>query len=421
MMDDWQGQVLVVDDEQINRSMLAELLREECKVILAKDGTQALEKVARHHPDLILLDINMPELDGYQVLQRLQLDAQTGGIPVIFITAQDSVSQEEKGLLLGAVDYITKPFSAPVVKARVKLQLKVARQHRMLEHLASLEHASNLALSQTNAELNQTLEALRQAQKQVVEAEKMAALGGLVAGVAHAINTPLGVGVTAASTLHTQVVHMHGVYLSGKMKKADLESFFCDSEESALMITRNLETASELIHNFKQIAVERGAEEARCFDLGAYLAEVLDSVRVQTEGGRLETMLDCPPGIVVRSFPNALMQIVANLAANAVNHGSGPDGAARVSLSVSRRGRETAVTFSDLGSGIAPDVIGKIYDPFFTTRRASGSGGLGLHIVYNLVTQTFNGSIECVSAPGAGCTFSMLLQMDDGTVGEIRH
>lgn len=137
--------ILIVDDTALNRQLLNELLKDEHTVILAKDGEQALEKAAQHRPDLILLDVLMPGMDGYEVLRRLKADPRTADIAVIFITGLDSPEEEAKGLSLGGSDYIAKPFHAPVVQARVALHLKLARQRRLLESLANIDALTEIA------------------------------------------------------------------------------------------------------------------------------------------------------------------------------------------------------------------------------------------------------------------------------------
>lgn len=134
-----RAKILVVDDEPSNRSLLAEVLKEDYKVILAKNGEMALQLAERHRPDIVLLDVVMPEIDGYQVLRTLKSQDETRHIPVIFISALDSVADEEKGLLLGAVDYITKPFHAPIVRARVRNHMDAVSHRRLLERLALLD------------------------------------------------------------------------------------------------------------------------------------------------------------------------------------------------------------------------------------------------------------------------------------------
>lgn len=267
-------------------------------------------------------------------------------------------------------------------------------------------------LESNNAELESTLGALQRTQKQLVEAEKMAALGGLVAGVAHEINTPVGVGVTAASSMLDSAVAFAQIYRAGKMKKADLEGFLADSQETSQMILDNLARASDLIQSFKQVAVTQSSESARRFKVNAFLHEILDGLPPKLQQDRISYVVDCHEDIEIESFPGAFLQVVSHIVGNAIVHGydAGQDGV--VTISVARDDAWLMLVFSDAGKGIEERHIDKVFDPFFTTRRGTsetGSSGLGLHIVYNLVTQTLRGSIRCSSVAGKGTEFVVLV------------
>jgi two-component system, NtrC family, sensor kinase len=262
------------------------------------------------------------------------------------------------------------------------------------------------------AELQQTLNVLTSTQKQLVQSEKMAALGGLVAGVAHEINTPVGVGVTAASSLQDSASNLLALYRQGKMMKADLEEFLEMSDQSSRMILSNLERAANLVHSFKQVAVDQSSQASRSFDVRDYLEEILTSLSPALNPRRVGYTIACPAGIVIDSAPGALSQIVTNLVMNALAHAYEPEQAGQLRIAASVAGARLRINFSDDGKGIAPDIIGKIFDPFFTTRRALGGSGLGLHIVFNLVTQTLRGTIECRSTLGQGSTFTIELPVE---------
>jgi signal transduction histidine kinase len=256
-------------------------------------------------------------------------------------------------------------------------------------------------------ELKHTLSALKQAQTQLVQSEKMAALGGLVAGVAHEINTPVGVGVTAASTLQVSAARLGTLYQQGKMMKADLEDFLEVSEQSSQMILTNLERASNLIHSFKQVAVDQTSEAARRFNVKAYIEEILMSLGPQLKKTSLRYALECADDIVIDSYPGALSQIVTNLLMNAVMHAYAPGQDGTMTLEVALHASRLQLRFCDDGNGIASDIVPRIFDPFFTTRRGQGGSGLGLNIVYNLVTQTLKGTIVCTSEVGKGTCFAI--------------
>ncbi|MBY0432208.1 MAG: PAS-domain containing protein [Rhodospirillales bacterium] len=258
----------------------------------------------------------------------------------------------------------------------------------------------------------EALAELKAAQGTLIETEKMASLGGLVAGVAHEINTPVGVALTAMSLLAERTRRFRAAFEDGQMKRSDLKAYVeCAGEVSDLALA-NINRAAELIQSFKQVAVDRASAERRPFPLGAYLGEVLSSLRPQLRRSPIEVAIECREDIAVDSYPGALAQVVTNLVMNAVVHAfpEGRAGTIRISTGPRSAG-QVEIAFADDGKGIPPENLGRIFEPFFTTRRGSGGSGLGLHIVYNLVTQTLGGTLSVASMPGQGTTFTLRLPL----------
>lgn len=263
------------------------------------------------------------------------------------------------------------------------------------------------ALQQANRELKQTLAELTRTQRQLVESEKLAALGGLVAGVAHEINTPLGVAVTAASHLEQESQVLERTIEEGRMTRSALSEFLQHARQGAQLVLRNLERAGTLVKSFKQVAVDQASEQRRVFRLDAYLGEILTSLRPRLKGTPLRTEVECPTDIVLDTYPGALYQITANLLVNALVHAYAPGHAGCLRISARAAGEDVLIEFADDGAGMPEAVRRRVFEPFFTTRRGSGGSGLGLHIVYNLATQILGGRIECESAPGQGTRFRL--------------
>jgi PAS domain S-box-containing protein len=280
---------------------------------------------------------------------------------------------------------------------------------RMNESLELRVHERTSQLEAANAELTKTLEQLTNAHKQLVESEKMASLGGLVAGVAHEINTPVGIGVTAASHLEVKTRAILDEYKAGGLKRARLEEFLDVCDESTRMILSNLKRAAELIRSFKQVAVDRSTEDRRKFKLRAYLDEVLLSLRPHLKKTEHSVAVICDPELTMDSYPGALSQIITNLVMNSLVHAFDPGTAGSITILASQKGHDVELIYVDNGKGIAPEHLDKIFEPFYTTRRGRGGTGLGLHILYNLVTQQMHGSVRCESVPGQGTTFTLLL------------
>ncbi len=264
-------------------------------------------------------------------------------------------------------------------------------------------------------ELQQAMETIQQTQKQLVESEKMVALGSLVAGVSHEINTPLGIGVTAASFMAEKSKEFAALYHSNAMKRSDLESYLGTIDETAGMIQTNLIRASELVKSFKQVAVDRSMAAKRTFQVTPYLRDVLVSLQPQLKKTRMQVEVRGADDIAIHSDPGAFSQIVTNLIMNSIIHAYEPEEEGKLTIEVmSERDNELTIRYSDDGNGMSDEVAGQIFNPFFTTNRSGGGTGLGMHIVYNLVTQSLGGTIRCDSRLGAGTVFTLQFPMNEG-------
>ena len=248
-------------------------------------------------------------------------------------------------------------------------------------------------------------------QRYLIETERLAALGGLVAGVAHEINSPVGISLTVASTLAHRCANFADQIVSGPVRRSLLAEFADGCRDAANQLVADLQRAGELIQSFKQVAVDRSNADRRTFDLKHATEQIVASVRPGLPKSRDSLALEMPSDVTLDSYPGAYGQVLTNLIFNAVTHGfTGPGG--HMLINARRLGMEQVeITFSDDGSGIPEEVQRHVFDPFFTTRRAQGSTGLGLYIVHNLVTQKLGGRITLVSALGKGTTICMTLPL----------
>ena len=249
-------------------------------------------------------------------------------------------------------------------------------------------------------------------QRYLIETERDAALGGLVAGIAHEINSPIGISLTVASTLAQRCANFANQIASGPVRRSMLVEFADRCRDAANQLVVNLERAGDLIRSFKQVAVDRSHADRRTFDLKLVTEQVVASVRPALPKSRVSLGLEMPSDIALDSYPGAYGQVLTNLIFNAVIHGfaDGPGG--HVLIKARRLGLEQVeITFSDDGSGMPEEIQRHVFEPFFTTRRAQGSTGLGLYIVNTLVTQQLGGRITLVSAPGEGTTICMTLPL----------
>ena len=260
-------------------------------------------------------------------------------------------------------------------------------------------------------------------QRYLIETERLAALGSLVAGVAHEINTPVGISLTVASTLAHRCANFSDQIASGEVRRSQLAEFAGSCSEGADQLVANLKRAGDLIQSFKQVAVDRSHSERRLFDLRIVTEQIVASVRPGLPRPRRDSLaLEIPPDITLDSYPGAYGQVLTNLIFNAVIHGFADDADGHMLIKARRLGTDQVeITFSDDGSGIPEPVQRHVFDPFFTTRRTQGSTGLGLYIVHNLVTQQLGGTITLVSAPGKGTSICMTLPLPALAQAEPAH
>ncbi len=264
-------------------------------------------------------------------------------------------------------------------------------------------------LASANQDLQNTLADLQRTQKQLVLSEKLAALGELVAGVAHEINTPVGVALSAGSTLAEKNRTLAELFTQGEMKRSDLMQFLDDSREGTEMILMNLGRASELIRSFKMVAVDQVSEHRRIFNVKEYINEILLSLRPKLKKTKHRIEVHCDPDLVLESFPGAFSQLLTNFIINSLIHAFEPDQMGEIRIEVNRTNGVLDIRYVDNGKGMAPENRDRIFEPFFTTARSQGSTGLGLHIVFNIVTRTLGGTIVCESAPGQGTAFHVTM------------
>ena len=266
-------------------------------------------------------------------------------------------------------------------------------------------------LATANEELQATLEDLRRAQGQLVLSEKLAALGGLVAGVAHEINTPVGIALSAGSTLADRNRALAEQFTAGGMKRADLATYLDEANEGLAMLLANLNRASDLIRSFKMVAVDQVSETRRSFNLRTYIDEILLSLRPKLKKTSHRVNVHCPEDLVVESYPGAISQILTNFITNTLTHAFAADEAGEITIEAERCGDTLELRYADNGRGMTPEVRQRIFEPFFTTARGQGSTGLGMHIVFNVVTATLGGTISCTSEPGQGTSFRVTVPL----------
>ncbi|WP_446808716.1 ATP-binding protein [Methylomonas sp. 2BW1-5-20] len=418
---DRQATILLVDDESINLSIFGQFLAPYYQVLVATDGPRALQLAGgTPKPDVILLDVMMPGMDGYQVIGQLKADPDTRDIPVIFVTALSSDVEEERGLLLGAVDYIYKPCHLSILLARIKtqLELKNARdwlkdQNAYLETEVQRRHQENQVVH-----------------LQLLQSEKLAAIGQLAAGIAHEINNPIGF---VSSNLNTLNGYLHDVFSVMDACDAALNENPLSAE--TLQDLRELKTSKQLDYlrgDIPELIAESREGLSRVRDIIQDLKDFAHTDKNEWELGDLHKGLDSTLNIIgnelkyrctvhkqygeipqIYCLPSQLNQVFMNLLINAA-HAIETKG--DIHIRTGCTGQEVWVEIGDNGKGIAPENLTRLFEPFFTTKPVGKGTGLGLSISQNIVRK-HGGRIDVSSEPGQGSRFRVWLPIRPPELG----
>jgi C4-dicarboxylate-specific signal transduction histidine kinase len=260
-------------------------------------------------------------------------------------------------------------------------------------------------LRKRNSELAASMETIQVAKDQLLESERMASLGGLVAGIAHNINVPLSVSVTATSFLQDRLKKLQDAHAEKKLTGNIMASFFSEAEQSVMLLTNNLNSAADLISSFKQITVDQTSEAEREINISAYLSEVVESLTPNFKKTQHTIDIHCPDNLSIKCAPGVLAQILTNMITNSLIHGFEGKSKGAIKLDISEQQNNLIINYRDDGRGLDEETLKWHFDAFFTTRRGKGGNGLGTHIMYNLVTQTLGGKIEAFSEPEQGLRY----------------
>ena len=421
-----RGFILVVDDNPTNLSVISQALRSVgWQVRIAVNGEDALSKVAHNPPELILLDVQMPGIDGFEVCVRLKADSATADIPIIFMTALADTASKVKGLSLGAVDYITKPFEREEAIARVRVHLQLRYLTQNLEQ----------QVEERTLQLSQALEELQNSQLQLVQSEKMSALGNLVAGVAHEINNPIGciVGnVTAVQDLIADLFRAIDLY-SQKLPDPDVEIV---EELEDLDLNYLREDWPKLVKAMKDAGdrITSISQSLRTFSradgdrpVTCNLHDGLDSTililkhRLKANENRpaIEVVKNYGELPEIECFPGQLNQVFMNIIANAIDMFDDmaqsqaldelKDNTQKITIQTEKTDTQVFIRIRDNGKGMIEETQAKIFDYLFTTKGVGKGTGLGLAIAKSIIVEKHRGTIEVDSIVGQGTTFTILL------------
>jgi signal transduction histidine kinase len=400
--------VLIADDTPEMRALIAEILSDHYRISTVSDGAEAAEAARRDPPDLIISDVMMPHVDGYELCRRIKEDPATAAIPFVMLTAKADLTMKIEGLNRGADDYLVKPFSPEELRARVRSLLRLRKLHGELE--------------KRNADLNSALVDLKDAQSQLVQSEKMSSLGQLVAGLAHEINNSINAVYNGIQPLHTRARKLADSVAAalssaeGTIAVADREEILAGFRKiSALadVIENGATRTARIVRDLKTFS-HPGSEKLDEFDLNKALEMCLNllsnpirhRVTVHTDYGELGPVRG-PSGQLNQVFMNIL-----NNAQQAIT------GTGEIMIATRREGDRAVVRIRDSGCGMSEEVRRRIFDPFFTTKAPGVGTGLGLSLSYGIIAK-LGGTIEVHSEPGQGSEFVVSFPCQGEAVAEV--
>ena len=435
-----QFTILVIDDNPTNLGVIVDYLEtKNFTVLVAQDGESGLKRASYAHPDLILLDVLMPGMDGFETCRQLKQNAVTCEIPVIFMTALSNTEDKVKGFVVGAVDYVTKPVQQEELLARIQVHLKLQELSRALEE-------KNQLLAEKNSNLENALSELKHAQIQIIQSEKMSSLGQLVAGVAHEINNPLNFVDANLSyvqryaqdlltfvTLYQKHYPNPGSEIQSKAEEIDIE--FLQEDLGKLLNSMRVGTdrINQIVLSLRNFS-RMDEAEFKAVDIHDGIDSTLmilqHRLKVNPEFLEIQIIREYGDLPLIECYAGQLNQVFMNIFANAIDaieesatehikQKSSYDGCITIRTSTIDS-QWAKISISDNGSGISEQAQQKIFEPFFTTKSIGKGTGMGMSISYQIVVEKHSGILEYRSDLGVGTEFIILIpvqqQIDETTL-----
>ncbi|MEG4812376.1 response regulator [Microcoleus sp. F8-D3] len=434
-LESYVANILVVDDTPDNLRLLSTMLSDKgYKVRGVINGQMALKAARSTPPDLILLDISMPQMNGYEVCQHLKADARTSGIPVIFLSALDRVLDKVKAFAVGGVDYITKPFHLEEVLARVENQLTIQRLQKKLHEQNARLQESEAKEREKSQQLELALQQLQNAQAQLIQSEKMSSLGNVVAGVAHEINNPISFikGNLCPVTDYTQdllrLVQLYAedfpnptVAIQEQLEAMDLTFIRNDLPKLIASMSVGADRIEEIVHSLRNFS-RLDEAELKAVDIHEGLESTLMILQHRLKDEADQTIIkvvkeyeplpkiECYAGQMNQVFMNVLTNAIDALQSEKSRANDVDDSSPIPTITIGTKllsNCQVGIYITDNGPGITEDIQQRIFEPFFTTKEVGQGKGLGLSISYAIVVENHRGQLRCLSIPYRGATLAI--------------
>ena len=380
-MNNCDVKILIVDDSPVCREVLREVISEhDYQTDSVDSGQNALEQVKKKSYDLILLDIHMPDMDGFETCLMLKANMASSGIPIIFVTGSSNPQDVAKGFSAGAVDYIQKPIIPSEVLARVDQQINLLEKERL----------ANIVLA---------------------DVKKMADLGSLVSGIAHEVSSPFGTLKLALNHMRSEIAKTQVKMEDNTLQASYLTRFLLEAGELVASSEKNIDNVTQVLSSFKLIAVDQCNISKSVINLEEYINTILLSLKPKIKITSHKVYCDIPEDVYIQTKPGVFSQIIINLISNSLLHGFADKSNGSINITYQKVADGHVIKYTDDGCGISAKHLDLICHEYFTTKPNSGGTGLGLFIIKNLIESDLNGKMSIESQEGQGVTTTIKLPL----------
>jgi len=405
--------VLVVDDEAVNLQVIRNNLSlEGCDVQTVYSGSEALENIKKNIPDIILLDVMMPKMNGYETAGRIRKEFSREQLPIIFLTAKNQVSDIIDGFDAGGNDYLFKPISKNELLTRMGFHMELTESRNELKDLnENLEKK----VEERTIQLETALDELVRTQDKLVQNRKMAALGDLVAGVAHEINNPVGICLSSSSRIEALSIELNKMVRQKDVQKENVIERVERIIKYMQLNLKNMQKVAGRVSEFKKIADRDSFDMHTRFNLDRTLRNTLKELKPSLAAFKPKVLYKCPKDLEMEGAPEIMAQIISLFVDNTIVHAGldafGP-GQGEILLSVSKAGDNFTIHYHDNGRGIDKKLVDRIFEPLVTTKPGGekASSGMGLAIIHKHVVKSLKGSIQCESDANGGAAFTIFFK-----------